>query len=64
MNKPLYVVNIRYINSEDGYYSANSPYRPVTIEQADKLTHKDAEIVRKKMIRAGYKQTKIEPIKS
>ncbi len=42
--KPLYIIAI-----ENGYYSAQSAWRGVSREQADKLTHKQALQIRNKL---------------
>lgn len=56
--KPMYVI---YMGKEyDGYYKGNSPYRPVSREKAEKLTHKEANKIQGKLRRLGYKQSLME----
>lgn len=59
MSVPLYVVKF----GEDGYYKAESAWKPIPKEQADKLTHKEALRIRNylRQPRIGYRTT-IEPV--
>lgn len=47
--EPLYVVTL-----DNGYYSAEYSYQEVSIEKADKLSHKEANKIRNSLSRLGF----------